>query len=48
MSNQKEIAKEDYKESMETSYCVSKRFGSITFQEAIDQVKAALESEDRP
>jgi uncharacterized protein (DUF302 family) len=44
MSDKNKIAKENYKESMETSYCISKRFGSMTFQEAIDYSKKAFEN----
>lgn len=36
------VARENYKESMEKSYCISKRFGSMTFQEAIDSSKEAF------
>lgn len=42
MSDKNKIADENYKESMETSYCISKRFGSMTFQEAIDYSKKAF------
>lgn len=42
MSDKNKIADENYKESMETNYCISKRFGSMTFQEAIDYSKKAF------
>ncbi|HNP16927.1 MAG TPA: hypothetical protein PKL31_00730 [Fulvivirga sp.] len=42
MTKPDKVARENYKESMETSYCISKRYGSMTFQEAIDSSKEAF------
>ena len=42
MSDKNKIAEENYKESMHTPYALSRRYGSLTFEVAVQNVRDAL------
>ncbi|MBJ7882585.1 DUF302 domain-containing protein [Gelidibacter salicanalis] len=35
----KQVSQQDYSESQNTAYCITRRFGSITFEETVQNVK---------
>tara|TARA_R110002049_G_scaffold116099_1_gene268414 strand:+ start:13056 stop:13529 length:474 start_codon:yes stop_codon:yes gene_type:complete len=38
----KQVSKQDYSESQNTPYCITRRFGSMTFEETVQNVKNGL------
>lgn len=38
----KQVSQQNYSESRNTTYCITRRFGSITFDEAVQNVKTNL------
>ena len=43
MKNKDSLPQPDYKESMETAYCLTRRYGSLTYDEVLTNTKQALE-----
>jgi uncharacterized protein (DUF302 family) len=38
----KQVSQQDYSESQNTPYCITRRFGSMTFEESVQNVKNSL------
>jgi uncharacterized protein (DUF302 family) len=43
MKNKDSLSPPDYAESMETTYCLSRRYGSLTYDEVLANTRQALE-----